>query len=156
IADYWRKGVPYPQCMDLLSTADIDRVAREYLAGINALNSTATYVTNKMPQNYEFLGLIEILLPQSRVIHCSRDARDTCLSCFLTDFDIGNAFSLNLGTLASYYRDYRRLMKNWKEVLTLPVLDVQYEEVVGDLPGQTRRMLEFLELPWDERCVQFH
>jgi hypothetical protein len=156
IAEYWKKGAGYPQCVDLLSTADVNRVGGEYLAGLEALNRTARYVTNKMPQSYEFLGVAELILPEARVIHCRRDPRDTCLSCFLTDFDAGNAFSLNLGTLASYYRDYRRQMKHWKAVSSLAILDVRYEEVVADLPGQTRRMLEFLELPWDDRCVAFH
>lgn len=156
VTAYRARGAAYPQCVDLLSTGDANRFGGEYLAGINSLNSAATYVTDKMPQNYEFLGVIELLLPECRVIHCRRDPRDTCLSCFMTDFDTGNAFSLNLSHLASYCRDYQWLMKHWRSASSLRMLEVRYEDVVGDLPGQTRRMLDFLELPWDDRCIAFH
>ena len=108
-------------------------------------------------KTHEWLGLPrKYCCPIITVIHCIRDPRDTCLSCFLTNFDLGNAFSNDLAHLASYYRDYQRQMRHWKDVLSVPMLDVRYEEVVADPRGQTRRVLDFLNLPWDERCLAFH
>ncbi|MDB5329841.1 MAG: uncharacterized protein JWP03_992 [Phycisphaerales bacterium] len=142
--------------LDRLSLKRTNGLAAEYLSAIESLNSTARYVTDKMPLNQEHLGLVELLLPDCHVIHCIRDPRDTCLSCYFTDFAEGNDFAFNLGHLASYHRNYRALMAHWKKDLTIPILDVRYEDVVADKEGQTRRMLEFLDLPWDDRCLNFH
>ncbi|MDB5303119.1 MAG: sulfotransferase [Phycisphaerales bacterium] len=145
-----------PMCLDQLSLEQANIAAADYLRQITAINSTARYVTDKLPSNFLYLGLAEILFPECHVIHCVRDPRDTCLSCYFTYFASGNAFSFDLGQLAGFYRDYRRMMQHWKQVLTLPMLDVRYEDVVADVEGQTRRMLEFLDLPWDDRCLRFH
>jgi tetratricopeptide (TPR) repeat protein len=134
----------------------VNQQAARYLDRLTALNGTATYVTDKMPSNFLFLGNAQLLLPQCHVIHCVRDARDTCLSCYFTHFATGNFYSLDLSHLAGYYRDYVRLMEHWKQVLTLPRLDVRYEDLIADPAGQVRRMLEFLGLPWDDRCLSFH
>lgn len=152
----WSQGLPFPVCSDHLSLKTVDDLAADYLSTIQSLNARATYVTDKMPKNFLLLGMVELLLPDIHVIHCMRDARDTCLSCYFTDFGTRHDFTFNLGDLASVYRDYRRVMAHWKNVLTLPILDVRYEDLVADQEGQTRRMLNFLALPWDDRCLAFH
>jgi len=103
-----------------------------------------------------YLDLIQVLLPGSRVIHCVRDPLDTCVSCYLTDFATGYDFATDLQNLGRFYADYRRLMRHWKSVLSLQILEVRYEGVVADIEGQARRMLDFLGLAWDARCVRFH
>ncbi|MDB5353653.1 MAG: sulfotransferase [Phycisphaerales bacterium] len=150
------RGARMPGCLDSISLGSANIAAADYLGQITALNSTARYVTDKMPWNFVYLGLAQVLLHECHVIHCVRDPRDTCLSCYFTNFGTGNAFTFNLNHLAGFYRDYRRAMDHWKKVSSLPMLEVEYEQVVADLPGQTRRMLEFLDLPWDERCLKFH
>ena len=150
------QGDPYPLCLDKLTTPKANRIAGEYLAAIASLNSTATYVTDKNPFNYVHLELIELFFPDSHVIHCVRDPLDTCLSCYMTDFEVANGFQSELRHVGTYYRQYERLMAHWKSVLKLPMLEVRYEDVVNDVEGQARRMLEFLSLPWDERCLSFH
>jgi tetratricopeptide (TPR) repeat protein len=152
----WCEGQPYPECLDALTVRRANRLAAEYLSAIESLNKDAAYVTDKMPLNVLGLELVELLLPGSRVIHCVRDSIDTCLSCYLTGFAAGNEFSFDLRQLGTYYRDYRRLADHWKKVLAVPVLEVRYEDVVFDTEGQARRMLEFLELPWDERVLRFY
>src|SRR4051812_42444715 len=122
----WCEGQPYPECLDALTVRRANRLAAEYLATIELLNKDATYVTDKMPLNVLGLELVELLLPGSRVIHCVRDAIDTCLSCYLTGFSVANEFSFDLAHLGHYYRDYRRLVTHWKKVLSVPVLDVRY------------------------------
>jgi len=113
-------------------------------------------VTDKMPQNFMFLGLVAMLFPEAHVIHCTRDPLDTCLSCYLTHFTLGHEFAQDLSDLGEYYSQYRRLMSYWRDTLRLPLIEVRYEEVVSDLEGQTRRLLDLLELAWDPNCLEFH
>jgi len=149
-------GRKYPGSLAPASDAEAGRAAAQYLSAVDALAPGAERVIDKQPFNFLLLGLVELLFPECRVIHCVRDPLDTCLSCYMTNFEQANAFKFDLGHLGSYYRDYHRLMVHWKSVLGVPILDVRYEDVVANLEGQTRRMLEFLDLPWDERCLRFH
>lgn len=143
------------QCLDAMSVAQANALADEYLKPLQALCPGAARITDKMPTNFLHLGLIAILFPQARVIHCRRDPLDTCLSCYLTDFAAGHDFACSLKSLGEFYRLYSQLMAHWREALDLRMLEVDYEAVVGDLEGQTRRLLDFLDLPWDERCLRF-
>jgi tetratricopeptide (TPR) repeat protein len=150
------RGGKLSDSIDAMSLRDAEELAAEYLRPLKQLNPSATRVINKMHTNFIQLGLIQILFPGARVIHCRRDPMDTCLSCFMTDFAAGNDFSFSLPSLGHFHRNYVRMMAHWKNVLSLPMLEVVYEDVVNDLEGQTRRMLEFLDLPWDEQCLKFH
>jgi tetratricopeptide (TPR) repeat protein len=152
----WSEGAAYPQCLDGLSLAQANRLAGEYLSAIDALNRDAAFVTDKQPLNYLLLDLVELLFPGCHVIHCVRNALDTCLSNYMTNFEQSNEFKFDLRHLGTYYRDYRRLMEHWKKTLTVPMLEVRYEDVILDTEGQVRRMLEFLGLPWDDRCVRYY
>jgi tetratricopeptide (TPR) repeat protein len=146
----------YPDCLDSLSVHKADGMAQIYLEPLALMNRDAARVTDKLPLNFLHLGLIASLLPGARVIHCVRDPMDTCLSCYMTDLVIGHEFKFDLRNLGHFYRQYERLMNHWKQVLDLPILDVQYEQLVDDAEGQARRMIEFIGLPWDERCLEFH
>lgn len=151
----WTDGDPYPENMDAISVRKANRLAARYLQAIARLDDTATYVTDKMPLNFMYLGLIQILFPDCHVIHCTRDPLDTCLSCYMTHFASGHEFAQDLSHLAAFYNDYRRLIAYWRDAVNVPVIEVNYEQVVRDLEGQTRRLLEFLDLPWDESCLRF-
>ena len=144
------------QCLDRLTVNDVNELASEYLAPLQALNPTARRITDKMPANVMHVGLIAMLFPKARIIDCRRNPLDSCLSCYMTDFALGNEFSFNLTSCGQAYRLYSRMMDHWKSSLDLSFLEVEYEQVVSDLEGQTRRMLDFLDLPWDERCLAFH
>ena len=145
-----------PDALDALSLNTINDLSAQYLASLSSINDTATYVIDKLPYNFLYLDLIALLFPECHVIHCVRDPLDTCVSCYLTNFADGNEFARNLTHLAAFHRQYERLMRHWKRTLRIPILDVQYEQIVEDAEGQTRRLLEFLGLPWDERCLKFH
>jgi tetratricopeptide (TPR) repeat protein len=149
-------GLPYPRSLETLSPAAANQIGGAYLAAIAALDSRADYVTDKMPLNFAYLDLVEVLLPHSRVIHCMRDPLDNCLSCFITDFAVPYDFASDLRSLGGFYRLHERLMNHWKQVLSIAILEVKYEDVVENLEGQARRMLEFLKLPWDPKCLDFH
>jgi tetratricopeptide (TPR) repeat protein len=145
-----------PAALDGLSLNKINELSAQYLAKLSSVNDTATYVIDKLPLNFLYLDLIALLFPECHVIHCVRDPLDTCVSCYLTNFADGSEFARDLPHLASYHRQYQRLMRHWKRTLRLPILDVSYEQMVEDQEGQTRRLLEFLGLPWDRRCLEFH
>jgi hypothetical protein len=102
------------------------------------------------------LGLIRALFPTARIIHCRRDALDTCLSCFFTTFSESLQFASDLTTLGRYYLDYRRLMKHWESVFTVPWLEVQYEALVQDTEGTVQKLLSFCDVEWDPACLRFY
>jgi hypothetical protein len=131
-------------------------LADTYLTKISGGDPGARIV-DKMPFNFIYLGLITLALPAARTIHLSRAPLDTCLSCYATLFADGHAYSYDLAEIGRTYRSYHELMAHWRAVLPAgSLLDVRYEDLVADLEGQTRRMLEYCGLPWDERCLAFH
>lgn len=148
---------PFPQCVTALTAEVCNQVAQEYLDYLAELSPDARHVTDKMPSNFLYLGLISQLFPRARVIHCVRDPMDTCLSCYFQDL-VGteNTYCYDLEDLGVYYRQYQRLMAHWREVLDIPILEVGYEALVGDQEQQTRALLEFCGLEWDERCLRFN
>ncbi|MCH8896059.1 MAG: sulfotransferase [Proteobacteria bacterium] len=139
------------------NAGELAGLGREYLESLPAEAADATLVSDKMPLNFLYLGLIAAILPGARVIHCLRDPRDVAVSCYFQDFvDPALAFSFDLRQTADYYRDYWRLMGHWRERLARPMLEVHYENLVGDIEKQTRRVLEFLGLPMEPACLSFH
>jgi tetratricopeptide (TPR) repeat protein len=135
---------------------EILELAQTYLRYLADRAGTATRATDKQLLNFQNLGLIALLFPAARVIHCRRNPIDTCLSSFLIDFDKGNLFNNDLRDLGLFYREYAMLMRHWREVLPLRMLEVDYEDAVKDPEGNCRRMVDFLELPWDAACLRFH
>ncbi len=109
-----------------------------------------------MPGNFQYLWLIALLFPRAKIIHCQRNPIDTCLSCFFKSFTEGYGFKNDLRTLGLYYRLYQRLMEHWHSVLPVPILDVQYEDMVNNQGQVSRRIVEFCGLGWDESCLEFY
>jgi hypothetical protein len=147
---------PYPECVTALDAATVRDIAQEHIARLQRDGSDAVWNVDKLPQNFENLGLITLLFPRARVIHCTRDPLDTCLSCYCQDFGPRHAFTRNLEDLGRYFRDYQRLMTHWYATLPIPLLNVPYEELVGAQDVWSRRLIDFLDLPWDERCLRFY
>jgi tetratricopeptide (TPR) repeat protein len=156
IADLVDSHNPYPHYLSELTTDICNSIAQRYISRLNDISSSSRYVTNKMPHNFLVLGLISKLFPQARLIHCRRDSRDTCVSCFFQNFTHGHHYATSLETLGAYYRQYEKLMSHWEKVIDRPVITIQYEELVADQESQTRRLLDFLDLPWDDRCLNFY
>ena len=144
------------ECLNQITVQDADELASEYLTPLRALSAGAARITDKLPMNLMNLGLISILFPQARVIYCRRDPLDTCLSCYMTDLAAGRDFNFDLTSSGHLYRYSAILMDHWKAVLELPILEIQYEQVVEDLESQARRMIDFLGLRWDKRCLLFY
>lgn len=147
---------PFPECAAHLERQVAHRLAERYLRALERQAGAALRATDKMLGNYLRLGLIAVMFPRARVIHCRRDPLDTCLSCYFQNFATGLRFTYDLRHLGIAYRSYEKLMAHWREVLPLEMLDVQYEALIEDQEAMSRRLIEFLGLPWDDRCLAFH
>jgi tetratricopeptide (TPR) repeat protein len=146
----------YPECVARLDAVVARALAEEYLQGLGRRGKGADRVVDKLPFNFIHLGVIATLFPRARIIHCRRDPVDTCLSCFFQNFGEPHPFTLDLGHLGHYYRQYERLMAHWGRVLPVPVFELNYEELTADQEGVSRRLVAFCGLEWDERCLRFH
>jgi tetratricopeptide (TPR) repeat protein len=147
---------PYPECLAQLDQATAARYAAGFIALFDRDAPNAARNIDKLPHNFEHLGLISLLFPRARIIHCVRDPIDTCLSNYFQDFAEKNTFTYDLRSMGEEYRTYQRLMAHWQAVLPNPMLTIQYEDLVADQAGVSRRAVEFLGLPWDEACLNFH
>ena len=130
-------------------------LADKHVAYLRALSGVAVRVTDKMPDNVFHLGIIAVLFPAARVIFCRRDARDTSLSCYFHRFGEGNAFSYDLADCGRRCLEVERLAAHWRRVLPLSLLTVDYEALVEDPEGESRRLIEFLGLDWEPACLDF-
>ena len=147
---------PYPENVRRMSAAVARSMAARYLKRLHALSPDAERVTNKGVALYLHLGLAAILFPGARILHVRRDPLDTCLSCYFHYFTGAQDFTYDLEDLGLYYRQYERLMAHWRRALPRPILEVRYEELVADQEAVSRRIIAFLGLEWDDRCLEFY
>jgi hypothetical protein len=132
-------------------------LAEGYLRALSGYSRDALRIVDKAPFNCDYLGVIHSVFPNARIIYMRRDPIDTCLSCYFQPFPATLNFTMDLSDLAHYYREHQRLMAHWRAVLPPgTILDVPYAELVADQEGWTRRILEFVGLEWDPRCLDFH
>jgi tetratricopeptide (TPR) repeat protein len=137
--------------------ASIAKAARTYLEHLRSLGGSAARVTDKMPGNVFHLGLIAVLFPNARVIFSRRDARDNCLSCYFQRFAKNNLlYTYDLVDCGVQQVQTDRVIAHWLKALPLRMLEIQYETMVADQEGQSRRLVDFLGLPWDPACLAFH
>ncbi|MBA4010677.1 MAG: hypothetical protein C0481_02310 [Phenylobacterium sp.] len=142
----------YPSCIETLGPDRFAELGAAYLARVRPLASGRRHVVDKMPSNYLHAGLIRAILPRARIIHCRRGSMDTCLSIYSKLFTGEQKFAYDLAELGRYYRHYQALTDHWRAVLPAErFIEVDYEAVVEDPEGQTRRLLAALGLPWDDR-----
>jgi hypothetical protein len=113
---------------------------------------------DKLPDNFQHLGLIHLMFPNARIVHSMRDPMDSCFSCYSRLFIANNlGYTYDLGAVARYWVSYHELMQHWHAALPEGrILDVSYESMVGDFEAQARRLVDYLGLPWDDRCLGFH
>ncbi|HEY1935255.1 MAG TPA: tetratricopeptide repeat protein [Acetobacteraceae bacterium] len=150
-------GLPFPEIVPDLSDDQLRRLGAGYLAAVGAGAPWAARITDKMPANFSYLGLIRLALPNARIIHVRRDPIDTCLSCFALLFEVGQPYSYDLGELGRYYRAYAALMEHWRRALpAATMLEVRYEDIVADVEHQARRIVAHCGLEWDDACLAFY
>jgi hypothetical protein len=133
------------------------KLAANYLRTLKRYGRQAKKVVDKAPGSSDYLGLIHTTFPRSKIIYVSRDPIDTCLSCYFQQFNGGLHYAFDLADLSRYYLQHRRLIEHWTRTLpSAALLTVPYEELVASQESWTRRILDFLELEWDPRCLNFH
>lgn len=133
----------------------LDEAARDYLAALRAMSPASTRVLDKMPDNVFQLGFIATLLPGARVIWCTRDLRDVGLSIFQRRFLGHHPYAHDLGDLGFYMAQHERLLRHWRDALTLPLLTIDHADWVGNFDTTLRGALDFLGLPYDSACTRF-
>jgi hypothetical protein len=139
---------------DPYETTALKRAADEYRSVLRSIGPDALRVTDKSPQNFEQLGLIRAALPDARIVHCRRSPIDTCLSAYFQGFSESVEFSWNKGDLVFFYRQYERLMEHWRSLLPPDrFTEVDYETMVENREAETRRLIDFLGLDWDDACL---
>lgn len=140
----------------VLTRPRLDRFARQYLRELRRVTGPARRVTDKSLTNFMHVGAIRAAMPGATVVHCVRDPMDTCLSCYCQDFASPTPFTQDLRVLGRFYNTYRRLMSHWDAVVAPPPTEVVYERVVEDVAGEARRLVEAVDLDWDEACARPH
>ncbi|WP_316225514.1 sulfotransferase [Bradyrhizobium sp. SZCCHNS3052] len=153
-----QKIVPaYPDLITLLPPEEMTKIGQEYTARVRTLAPEAERIVDKMPLNFLFVGMIHAAFPRARIINTRRDPLDNCVSCYSLLFTGSQPFAYDLTELGHYYRGYEGVMEHWHQVLPPGVLmDVRYEDLVDDLEGVSRRVLDHCGLDWEDACLDFH
>ena len=149
-------GKAFPEGATGARVAALSLVAEKHLAMLGKLDGHAVRITDKMPHNFICIGLIEQLFPGARIVHCTRDPIDTCLSIYFQHFNTHHPYANDLDALGRYYRQYEKLMQHWCAVTGLPMLEVRYEDVVADQEQVSRKLVDFCGVDWDDACLNFH
>jgi tetratricopeptide (TPR) repeat protein len=150
------KSAQFPECLLELGEHVFKTMGRDYIKKIREYSKAAKHITDKMPHNFLYLGLIKIILPRAKVIHCTRNPMDICFSIYKNDFKGTVAYAYDLVELGHYYNLYSELMAYWEEALPGFIYTLEYEKMISDQQKQTRELLDFCALPWEEACLDFH
>ena len=157
MADRIGSSFPYPACVLDLTKEHVEALATWYGEQAARGAPNVERIVDKDLGNTNRLGLISVLLPAAKLVHCRRTPVDTCLSCFMEPLTpASHPYATDLRHLGQHYRQYERLMQHWHDILDVPILDVQYEELVDDQAGVSRQIVEFCGLPWDDACLRYY
>ena len=148
--------ITFPDGLNRLDDQAFTDSGNRYVQRIRRYSGDARFIIDKMPHNFMRIGFIKAILPNARIIHCTRNPMDNCLSIFKTYFGERHRYSYDLSELGQYYRMYLELMDHWKATLPDFVYDLNYEELVKSPEEQVRKLLQHCGLPWDNACLDFH
>ncbi|WP_427966539.1 tetratricopeptide repeat-containing sulfotransferase family protein [Altererythrobacter sp.] len=146
----------YPQILHELTAEQLREFGEKFIEDTRIHRAGAPFFIDKMPNNFRHIALIKLILPNAKIIDARREPMACCFSGFKQLFAEGQEFTYGLEQVGRYYHDYVHLMRHWHEVLPGQILHVQYEDVVSDTEAQVRRILDFLGLPFEESCIEFH
>jgi tetratricopeptide (TPR) repeat protein len=149
--------IGYPLSLKDITQEDLKSMGEKYVNDLQLRNPAAQHITDKMPANFNCVGLIHLMLPNAKIVHIKRNPVDTCLSGFTRLFNKTQHHSYNLAEMGRYYRTYAILMDYWREVLPSNAFyEIQYEDLVNDHENQTRALLDYCELEWNDDCLNYH
>ena len=146
----------YPKTMRSLTLEKRQELGKSFIDDTRIHRKNAPRFTDKMPNNFRHIGLIHLILPNAKIIDARRYPLDCCFSMFKQLFAQGQEFTYGLAEAGNYYNSYVKLMNHWNKVLPNRILRVNNEDIIDDLEGQVKRMLDFLELPFEESCIKFY
>ena len=147
---------PYPLCINSITQENLDFFSQQYLKHLTTFSSDVLRITDKMPHNFLHLGLIFLMFPDASIIHCIRNPLDTCLSIFFQNFSGKHSYACDLTNVGTYYKQYQKLMSHWREELHIPMLEVNYEDMVSEHEKISRKIIKYVGLEWDKACLHFH
>lgn len=152
-----KENIPYPECMKSLNEKTVLKYSEEVLEGVKEFSKDNNYqhITDKMPGNFTNIGFINTLFKSPRIIHCKRNALDTCTSIYFTYLTVGHHYSFNLIDLGQYYLEYEKIMSHWNNIFKDKIFEVDYETLVENQEEVSRQLLEYIGLDWDNRCLNF-
>ncbi|MCH2652278.1 MAG: sulfotransferase [Gammaproteobacteria bacterium] len=154
--DIYGKEGNYPKSMENLSLEKRIAMGEKFISDTSMHRNEAPRFTDKMPNNFRHIGLIHLIMPNAKIIDARRYPLDCCFSMFKQLFAQGQEFTYGLTEAGSYYKSYIKLMNHWDQVLPNKTLRVNNEDIIDDLEGQVVKMLNFLELPFEESCITFY
>ena len=146
----------YPAALAQMSPDDFRSLGEKYLSDTRVYRSGKAHFIDKMPNNFRHIGLIHLMLPHARIIDARREPMACCFGNLKQLFASGQEFTYSIEDIARYYRTYLELMRHWDAVLPGRILHVQHEDLVDDLEGNVRRLLDFCGLPFEAACIEFH
>jgi tetratricopeptide (TPR) repeat protein len=146
----------YPGCLATMPADELRALGQKYLADTQVYRTGKPYFIDKMPNNFRHIGLIHLMLPNAKIIDARREPMACCFGNLKQLYARGQEFVYSVDDIARYYRTYLELMEHWDAVLPGRVLRVHHEDVVDDLEGSVRRILDFCELPFEPACLEFH
>ena len=156
---YVGSGRRYPDCVDDLTPYTVEGIANNVLAELREYDSEAKHVVDKLPHNFEHIGLIKLLFPKAKIISVRRDPRDIALSNYFTDYMAkhgGMGFAYDLTNIGEQLADHNLLMHHWQQLFPGEILEIQYEQVVQDLEGSARKMLDYIGVDWEPQVLNFN
>ena len=143
--------------LNLVKNEDFaSQLRADYFNYLKRFNTSKPFITDKAPLNFRWIGFIKILFPNSKIIHCSRNPKDNCLSIFKNFFEGGSDFGYNQKELGTYYNLYLNLMNFWEEQFPNTIYNAQYEKIIEDPEKEIKNMIKFCNLNWEEECLQFY
>jgi tetratricopeptide (TPR) repeat protein len=151
-----RAGAPFPASIAGMDSSELRRIGTGYLEYLDRTFPAGSIVTNKRPDAFAHLGLLKALYPNAKFVHTVRNPLDTCLSIWVQQLDGRVAYARELESIAHYYRQYRRIMRHWKQLFGASIFDAVYDDFVADREPVIRELLRFLGLAWHEGCLEFH
>ena len=149
-------GKGYPDALPQLDPVHYAELGAQYLESTERYRKGAPRFTDKMPNNFSMVGLLALVLPNAKIVNARRHPLDSCMGSYKQLFYRGQSFTYDLVELGEYYLEYQRMMDHWHNMLPGRVLDMQYENMVADQEEQTRRLIDYCDLPWEDACLRFY
>jgi len=149
-------NLQYSNWIHDISSSKLQEKAAGYIKNLKQLSPDASYISNKMPHNFIHLGFIQQLFPNAKIIHCTREPKDTALSIFFHQFNNNHPYASDLTDLYFYYMQYTDLMNHWQNELNLSLFTINYENLINNPQNECKLLLDFCDLQWEDSCLNFH